>query len=201
MARPKKENVEYFPHDVDMRNDLKIKSLRNEFGLEGYAIWCMVLEHLGNCNYFEYEWTSLNIKLLAADIGITTDKLANFIEHCMDLQLLQIENNYLTCDKFSDRLVEAFKNKRLDFDMENSKRKSLRNGNPTETEFTERKPHFNYVNDNINPQSKVKESKVKESKVKERESKEKERESKENESKIDKSVEDLFSDFPQLINY
>jgi len=54
MARPKKLNADYFPHDVDRRNDLKIKALRTKFGFKGYACWCMMLEHLGNCNYFEY---------------------------------------------------------------------------------------------------------------------------------------------------
>jgi hypothetical protein len=156
MARPKKVNVDYFPHDVDMRNDLKVKSLRLKFGNQGYAYWCMTLEHLGDCDYFEYEWNELNIELLSTDFGITSDELSKFIEYCIKLELLQIENGYLTCDKFSDRLISVFSNKRDNFSMETSKRKSFRNGNPTEMEFTDSKPYGN-------TQSKVKESKGKES--------------------------------------
>ena len=37
MARPKKLNAEFFSHDVDMRNDLKVKALRKRFGHKGYS--------------------------------------------------------------------------------------------------------------------------------------------------------------------
>ena len=158
MARPKKENADYFPHDVDMRNDLKVRALREDFGLKGYALWCMMLEHLGDCNYFEYKWSKLNIKLLAADFGITQEEIIEFVECCVELELLQIENNYLTCDKFSERLTPELSKKREGFSMENSKRKSLVTVNSTEMEFTESKPHGN-------TQSKVKESKLNQNKV------------------------------------
>jgi hypothetical protein len=160
MARPKKLNADYFPHDVDMRNDLKIKALRTKFGFKGYACWCMMLEHLGNSNYFEYEWNELNIELLSTDFLISSEELIEFVEYCIKLELLQIENGYLTCEKFSNRLTNVFSGKREEFSMETSKRKGLRNGNYTEMKFTERKP-------SDNPESKVKESKVKESEVKE----------------------------------
>ena len=32
MARPAKLNADYFSHDVDMRNDIRIKGLRRNFG-------------------------------------------------------------------------------------------------------------------------------------------------------------------------
>ena len=42
MARPKKNNAEYFTHDADMRNDVKIKALRRNFPTQGmpYGITC-----------------------------------------------------------------------------------------------------------------------------------------------------------------
>ena len=160
MARPKKLNADYFPHDVDMRNDLKVKALRTKFGHKGYACWCMTLEHLGNCNYFEYEWNELNIELLSTDFLLSTEELIEFVEYCIKLELLQIENGYLTCEKFSNRLTNVFSGKRDEFSMETSKRKGLRNGNSTETEFKERK-----LPDN--PESKVKERKEKEKESKE----------------------------------
>lgn len=156
MARPKKLNAEFFPHDVDMRNDLKVKALRNKFGPQGYAYWCMTLEHLGNCNYFEYEWTELNIELLATDFNISSDELNDFVAYCMKLELLQIDNGFLTCNRFTERLVGSLGSKRDDFSMENSKRfkllDSLSDGNYINDEFTEDKHHGN-------TQSKVKESK------------------------------------------
>lgn len=38
MARPKKNNAEYYTHDADMRNDMKIKALRRKFSHTGYAV-------------------------------------------------------------------------------------------------------------------------------------------------------------------
>ena len=52
MARPKKNNADYFPHDADMRNDPKIRALRRKFGLKGYAIWNMFLESLTRFRIF-----------------------------------------------------------------------------------------------------------------------------------------------------
>ena len=52
MARPKKNNADYFSHDADMRNHRKMKAIRAKFGLEGYAIWNMVLEVLSNAELF-----------------------------------------------------------------------------------------------------------------------------------------------------
>lgn len=183
MARPKKLNADYFPHDVDMRNDLKVKALRSKFGHKGYACWCMLLEHLGDCNYFEYEWNELNIELLSTDLGITSEELTEFVEYCIKLELLQIETNYLTCDKFTDRLIDVFSSKRDDFSMENSKRKSLGRVNSTEMEFTEGKPYGN-------PESKVKESKVDKSKLHET----KVKCSKEEKSEVKENIENWDSE-------
>jgi hypothetical protein len=132
MARPKKLNADYFPHDVDMRNDLKIKALRTKFGFKGYACWCMMLEHLGNSNYFEYEWNELNIELLSTDFLLSSEELIEFVEYCIKLELLQIENGYLTCEKFSNRLTNVFSGKIL-------------YGNLKKKGFTERKLYGNRV--------------------------------------------------------
>ena len=53
MARPKKQYCDYFSHDRDMRNHRKIKALRTKFGVNGYAVWVMILEVLtgNNDNY------------------------------------------------------------------------------------------------------------------------------------------------------
>jgi len=46
MARPIKLNADYFSHDAGMRNHRKIKSVRQKFGINGYGIWCMLIEYL-----------------------------------------------------------------------------------------------------------------------------------------------------------
>lgn len=106
MARPIKTNADYFTHDSDMRNDLKIKALRNKYGLEGYAIWCMVLEVLTDQSEFKYEWDEISIELMAADFGIETSKLSEVIEYCIKLHLFELEENVIVCET----LVKRFEN-------------------------------------------------------------------------------------------
>lgn len=85
MARPKKYNADYFSHDKDMRNDLKIKALRKKFGLSGYAFYCMFLEVLVNEDYFEYEINDLSIELLNGDFDI--DNGQELLDYCCKLKL------------------------------------------------------------------------------------------------------------------
>ena len=73
MARPQKNNADYFPHDKDMWSDRKVVALRNKFGLEGYAIWNLLLESLCGCENFELNETEQN--LLAGCWNIEEEKL------------------------------------------------------------------------------------------------------------------------------
>jgi hypothetical protein len=167
MARPIKHNVDYFSHDVHMRNDIKIKSLRRKFGHEGYSIWIMILELLSNSDYFEYEWSNENILLLEADFDCDADRLKEIVKHCVTLNLLQIENNYLTCNKLTDRLEEGVLSKRKGYCRNNSKRNQFDVVNSELTLNNDSNYGINDVNDNINGQSKGKESKLNKNKVNE----------------------------------
>lgn len=162
MARPTKHNVTYLPHDCDMRHDAKIRNIRRNFGHEGYSLWNMLLEFLGDCDYFEYQWTDENIELLEADFDMDIDRIKEIVDRMLHLNLLQIQNGYLTCDKLTDRLESEVLSRRKDYDRNNS----LRNGLMTTL------TNLNNDNDDNNRQSKVKESKVKE--IKEKENKVKE---------------------------
>lgn len=158
MARPKKLNADYFSHDADMRNDPKLKALRRKYGIQGYAIWNMMLEVLTDSDHFEYEWSELNVELLSGDFDVEPKFLEEVIDYCIRLKLFQKEENVLFSEKMKSR-----------FDSLLSKRS--RNRKPDKKEFSTSKTKKPDVSDYENPQSKVKESKVKESKVEERESK------------------------------
>jgi hypothetical protein len=161
MARPTKDNADYFSHDADMRNDVKVKALRRKFGIEGYAVWAMLLEHLTDCDYFEYEYSDLNIELLSGDFDVDPIRLKEIIDYLILLNLLAKEGKVI----FST-------NHRKRFEILLSRRKRERLGvigedNPTETPKSgvigEDNPTTKGVIVADNPQSKVKESKVKES--------------------------------------
>jgi hypothetical protein len=46
MGRPRKEGMDYFPHDVDAVFDEKIEALRTMFGNDGYAFYFISLERI-----------------------------------------------------------------------------------------------------------------------------------------------------------
>jgi hypothetical protein len=148
MARPKKENADYFPHDADMRNDNKIKALRRKYGLKGYAIWCMLLEHLTDCNGFDYQITDINIELMAGDFDIDPIELKEIINYLTTLNLLENDCDFI----YSNNLIKRFESVL-------SRRKTQR-----KVVIDVDNPLNDTVIDVDNPQSKVKESKVKESK-------------------------------------
>lgn len=139
MARPKKDNADYFSHDSDMRNDPKIKALRRKFGFTGYAIYNFMLEILTDSDFFVHEWNDLSIELLAGDFDIMPEELKEIIKYCSEtLHLFQIEDNFIRCLTLENRF---------------------------ESLLSKRKRQRNEVIDVENPQSKVKYSKVKYSKV------------------------------------
>ena len=95
MGRPKKNNAEYFSHDANMRDDIKIKALRRKFSHMGYAVWNYLLETLTNSDFFEIEWNEINIELLAADYDVTTEELTDIVNYSIKIGLLNIEDGKL----------------------------------------------------------------------------------------------------------
>lgn len=161
MARPKKHNVDYFTHDVQMRNDIKIKALRRKYKHLGYSIYNITLELLGDAEYFEIKWDDKSIELLTPEYDCDKDELRDVIQYCIELDLLQMTYGYLHCENFTKRLEDTVLVRRKDYCSKNSQISKLSevnvNNNPIEDDV--------FVD--INAQSKVKESKLKESKVKE----------------------------------
>ncbi len=95
MARPLKENADWYSHDAQMRNNRKVKALRSRFGLEGYAVWNLMLEVLTDAHEFRTEWAEIDRELLAGDFGLTLEKLEDIVGYCQKIGLLQVENGYI----------------------------------------------------------------------------------------------------------
>jgi hypothetical protein len=119
MARPQKNNLDYFSHDKDMRNDIKIRNLRRKFSHKGYSIYVMMLEHLSDCEYLQYEWNDLNIELLVPEFDIDYHELVEIINHCIKLKLFEIEFGILYCPTLYDRNKKVLTD-RNGFDLNNS---------------------------------------------------------------------------------
>lgn len=93
MARPTKHNADYFSHDSNMRNNIKIRALRRRFSNEGYAIWCYILEVLTSCDFFELEYDALNQELLAADFDVPVETFRAIVDYCCEIDLLQLNED------------------------------------------------------------------------------------------------------------
>lgn len=175
MARPIKNNLDYFSHDKDMRNDLKIKALRRKFSHKGYSIYVMMLEHLSDCEYLQYGWDDLSIELLTPDFDIDSNELKEIIDYCVFLKLFQLELGVLYCPTLYQRNSKVLSD-RNSFNLNNSPLSKLKQDLLSKSEI-------NYSFPNESTHSIVKESKVKNNI---------EKESKEQDSKIEEiKVEDI----------
>ena len=169
MARPSKNNAEYFSHDADMRNDVKIKALRRRFSHKGYAVWCFILETLTDTDYFEIDFNEVSQELLAADYDITVEELREIVQYCELIGLLQITPENKVFSAAHQRRFSGLINKR---ERDRERLQTLINKRKqAETELIEAKTSENEDYRSDNSHSKVKESKGEKSK--EEESKEK----------------------------
>lgn len=169
MARPSKNNAEYFSHDADMRNDVKIKALRRRFSHKGYAVWCFILETLTDTDYFEIDFNEVSQELLAADFDITVEELREIVQYCEMIGLLQLtpENRLFSAAhqrRFSGLITKRERDRESLQNLINKRKQ-----NETEVIAAKTSENENYRSDNSH--SKVKESKGE--KRKEEESKEK----------------------------
>lgn len=173
MARPKKYNADYFPHNNDMRNDRRCKALRSKFNLEGYAVFVMLLETLTGANHFQIEDNKMELELIAGDIDIDSKKLNAILEYLVKLGLLVKEG-----DLISSPMLNDLKNILNDIREKDRGRKTNVSENPTKENALKENEVIQSENKVIqakNAQSKVKESKVnkrKENEIKEKGDKE-----------------------------
>ncbi len=105
MGRKRKTGAEYFSHDVDMRNNQKIKILRFDYKLEGYGVYLMLLETLAGSNDFIIKIIKQDTwKILAIDFSISINKLKKIIERLNELELIEITDDYISCPELTESM-------------------------------------------------------------------------------------------------
>lgn len=166
MARPNKNNAEYFTHDADMRNDIKVKALRRKYGHTGYAVWNYILETLTDTEDFEIDYSDVGKELLAADFDISVDELKDIVGYACKVGLLQTDDEGTTLYSEAHRRRFSQLLERRGKLSEAGKKGMAKRWSPDNNVIT---PLSEVItSDNKVKYSKVKESKVKESKVKNR---------------------------------
>ena len=187
MARQNKNDAEYFPHDADMRNDIKVKALRRKFSHTGYAVWCFLLEALTDSEDFEIEYTEVTQELLAADFDVPVEELREIVDYSEKIGLLQHEGEKIFSNAHKARfapLLEARERRRqraaerAEINRINGRKggnPNFRKGQPnpyykTTDSVMEDNPNITEIDADITEDNpKVKESKVEQSKVKSKE--------------------------------
>lgn len=107
-----KDRIRFFSHDVDMRNDLKIRGLRRKFQNDGYAVWCYLLEVLTDTGELCLDIEAMN-DLLAADFDITPDRLRDIVAYCVEVGLFQREGNILYSVRHRERITGVVEKARV----------------------------------------------------------------------------------------
>ena len=104
MASGKKTNADFFKHDSDMRNNIKVRALRRRFSHLGYAAWCYFLEVLTDADGFQIEYNDLTKELIAGDFDVTSEELDDIVAYCQKLGLLKVSDMRL----YSPSLITRF---------------------------------------------------------------------------------------------
>lgn len=154
MARPQKNNCDYFPHDNNMRNHVKVRAIRNKF-VNGYAVWSMILEFLTGSDGNTFENSPLQMELLSGDFGVSVAEISDIINYCLKLEILFEKDGWIYSDSLNERLAPVYE-KRGKSKQLSAKQKRL-NG-----KFTSNNTEQTVVSATEIPQSKVNKIKEKE---------------------------------------
>ncbi|MVP00381.1 DUF4373 domain-containing protein [Paenibacillus lutrae] len=108
MARPRKEGMDYFPHDTDATNDRKIEALRLLYGNDGYAFYFILLEMIYREPNFELDISDAEtIQILAKKVSVTEEEFSQMLStaikrECFDPEAYY-ERNILTSNGIKKR--------------------------------------------------------------------------------------------------
>ena len=96
MPKANAKDVYYFSHDCNARNDEKILAMRSVYGLEGYAMYFMIIEILREQNDYKLKITKYIWNTLAMQMHTEASKVQKFVDDCVsEFQLFEVSDNFL----------------------------------------------------------------------------------------------------------
>ena len=116
MARPKKQTVDYFPHQCNHGKTMFI--LEQKYGNDGYAFWFKLLELLGCAegHYLKLEnpvdWEFLTAKTRLS--GETCEEILNLLAKLEAIDAEAWEKRIVWSDNFIDNVKEAYRNRTVE---------------------------------------------------------------------------------------
>lgn len=180
MARPIKKGLDYFPTDVDIFSDTKLKIVRAHFGSDGIVLYFYLLCAIYKNGFYIVCDDDFRY-VISADLGMTGEKIGQMLSFFLKRSLfddtLFKADKILTSKGIQRRYQEAIKQRALKNPVQVESRFWILEKNETQS-FIKVRPDENYSENNysfsenndsfsLNNPHKVKESKVNKSKVKE----------------------------------
>lgn len=85
--RLRKNDLDYFPLEININQDSKILLLEGKFGLEGFAVLIkLYIKIYGDKGYY-CEWNEVEKLLFARMLGIDADRLDEIISNCIKFKI------------------------------------------------------------------------------------------------------------------
>lgn len=180
MQKANHKNTYYFSHDCNARNDEKILVMRSIYGLEGYAMYFMIIEILREQADFKLKDTKYLPNALAVQLGTDIETVQKFLDDCCDeFNLFVRKDGFIYSESLNRRMgiVDEISKKRKEAASkrwENMQNECKSNANAyslhAENEKTVCKSNAialqNSKNGMQNNANKIKENKIKENKIK-----------------------------------
>jgi hypothetical protein len=112
MARPERNEVDYFPHFVN--HGKKMFYLRSKFKNDGYAVWFILLEQLGKTNHHFLDLSDkIQLMFLSSECMVSEFTLTEIINLLVDFEefdkALWDDEKILFSQKFNDNILDAYK--------------------------------------------------------------------------------------------
>jgi hypothetical protein len=93
---------QYFQHDFNARNDLKIKALLKRHGAAAYSVFWSIVEELHQHNRFELKpWL---IDGIAGDLYLEPDNVRDIIDTCVEYELFFKDGESIGCARVERNL-------------------------------------------------------------------------------------------------
>lgn len=117
MARPERNNVDYFPHGVI--HGKKMSYIRKVYGNDGYAAWFILLEKLGKADFHYLDLKDeIEIMYLASEILVSEDLLNRIVTDLVRMGVFDRElwekENILFNQTFIESVHDAYKKRAND---------------------------------------------------------------------------------------
>lgn len=120
MARPIKDGLDYFPLDVDVFSDFKVKILRGRYGSDGVMLYIYLLCEIYKNGYY-LRWDSDTLYCIVADLNMSEDKTRQILNFLLERSLFDNKlfqsDKVLTAASIQRRYQEACRNRRRDIEV------------------------------------------------------------------------------------